>query len=153
MKKLVYSFVYAFRGIGHCLRRERNFRLHLTIALYVCLLAPYFALSRGEWAALILVFGLVPAAEAFNTAVERLVDLTSPQPHPLARAAKDVAAGAVLLCALTAVGVAVCLLTDPEGWQRMLADFEAHIWKPIALCASIPVAGWIVFRSYSTKND
>lgn len=153
MKKLLRGFGYAFRGLGLCLREERNFRIHIAVAVYVILLAPYFDLTRGEWAALILVMGLVLVAEAANTALERLVDLCSPKRHPLAGAAKDIAAGMVLLCAFTAVGVAVCLLTKPDGWQRMLVDFEAHIWKPIALFASVPVAGWLAFRSYSSKND
>lgn len=153
MKQFLRGFVFAFNGVKTCLLEERNFRVHLCVAGYVCLLAPYFNLSRGEWAILLLTIGMVLVAEAINTAIERLVDLASPSLHPLAKAAKDVAAGSVLLCGFVAVGVAIFLLTKPEGWQAMLQDFANHIWKPIALLASVPVLGWLAFRSYSSKND
>ena len=69
MRRFLKSFVYAGRGIWFCLRRERNFRFHLVAAVYVLSFAPLFSLSRGEWAALIAVVGLIPALEAVNTAV------------------------------------------------------------------------------------
>ena len=153
MKQFLRGFGFAFNGIKTCLLEERNFRVHLCVAVYVCLLAPYFNLTRGEWAILLLTIGLVLVCEAVNTAIERLVDLASPSLHPLAKAAKDVAAGSVLLCGLIAVGVAIFLLTKPEGWQAMLQDFSNHIWKLIALITSVPLLGWLAFRSYSSKND
>lgn len=74
------SFVYAGRGIWFCIRHERNFRIHMSAAIYVLLFAPYFSLTRGEWAALLAIIGLVTAAEAVNTAVEQTVNLAAPRP-------------------------------------------------------------------------
>lgn len=149
MNAFFRGFGYALSGIGHCLRRERNFRVHTAAGLYVLLLAPYFVRSRGEWAALILTIGLVMAAEAFNTALEVLVDGLSPNRCDAARVVKDVAAGAVLLCAAAAVGVAIALFARAEGWAAMGRDFTGQVWKPILLALSLPAAGWLVFRKYS----
>ncbi len=153
MMRFLRGFLYAFRGIGFCLTRERNFRFHVAAAVYVLLLAPYFLTSRMEWAILSLTIGAVCAAEAFNTAIEKAVDLHSTRPHPTARAAKDVAAGAVLLCALAAVGVGLAFFTRPQGWTALLQDFSARIYKPVLLLLSLPLAGWLVFRRYPSPPD
>lgn len=144
MRRFLKSFVYAGRGTWFCLRRERNFRFHLVAAVYVLSFAPLFSLSRGEWAALIAVVGLIPALEAVNTAVEQVVNLASPDRHPLARAAKDAAAAAVLLACLAALGIAVALFWRPETWSDILADWRQDLWKPVLLVLSLPLAGWFV---------
>ncbi|MGI6265264.1 MAG: diacylglycerol kinase family protein [Acutalibacteraceae bacterium] len=149
MKRALRGFWCALCGIGECLRREWHFRFHLATAFYVFCISPYFLRSPGEWAALVLTVGAVLAAEAINTAVERAVDLASPDKHPLAKAAKDAAAGAVLLCALTAIGVAVCLLTRAEGFAAMGLDFAAHPVKPVLLGLSLPPTAFLVFRKYN----
>ena len=66
-------------------------------------------ITRGEWVVVCLCIGLVISAELFNTAIERLVDLVSPQRHPLAGQVKDIAAGAVLVCALAAIAVGLII--------------------------------------------
>ena len=146
MKRLLMSFGYAFRGIGFCIVHERNMRVHLTAVCYVLAFSSFFPLSRGEYAVLFLCFGLVPALEAVNTAVENAVDLESPTHHPLARVAKDAAAGAVLLAALTAVGVAVFLFARPEGFQNLLAFFTAFPWAVIPLAAITALFVLFIFR-------
>ena len=69
----------------------------------------YFGISRGEWIAVVLCFGMVLAAEGFNSAIERLVNLVSPGRNPLAGDIKDVAAGAVLVCAIAAAVVGLII--------------------------------------------
>ena len=91
------SFGYALCGIGHCIRRERNFRIHLVAAAYVLALAAYLHITGARLALLFLTIGGVLALELVNTAAEALVDLVSPQRRPLAKIAKDTAAGAVLV--------------------------------------------------------
>jgi len=86
------------------LRTQPNARFHTLAAVLVIATGLYVNLSTIEWCLISLAIALVFAAEAFNTALEYLVDLTSPQPHPLAGKAKDAAAAAVLL---TAIGAAV----------------------------------------------
>jgi diacylglycerol kinase len=102
---LARSFRYAFAGLGYCLRTQRNFRIHTLAATLVTGAGVVLGLSWVEWAVLALTMTMVMAAEMVNTVVEAVVDLTSPTYHPLAKVAKDVAAGAVLLTALGAVVV------------------------------------------------
>jgi diacylglycerol kinase (ATP) len=97
------SFVYAFRGLALLFRTETNAQIHLSLLLLVTLAGWYFSVSTSEWLAILLCFGLVIGLEAVNTALEKLTDLVSPQRHPLAGQAKDIAAGAVLWAAILAV--------------------------------------------------
>ena len=138
------SFVYAGRGIWFCIRHERNFRIHMSAAIYVLLFAPYFSLTRGEWAALLAVVALVLAAEAVNTAVEQVVNLASPRRRTRARVAKDVAAGAVLLCAGAAVAVGFILFARWDVWTCILSDFRTNWWKPVLLLLSLPLSLWFI---------
>ena len=90
------SFLFAFRGLALA-GGERNFRLHLVSASVVVFLGFYAGVSRSEWIWLLLCTGGVISLELVNTALEKLTDLASPGLHPLAGAAKDLAAAAVLV--------------------------------------------------------
>ena len=144
--------MFAGRGVWFCIRHERNFRVYMAVAAYVLLLAPYFSLSRGEWAALLAVVALVLAAEAVNTAVEQVVNLASPRRRTRARVAKDVAAGAVLLCAAGALAAGLFLFLRPEAFAAMQADFLRCPWKPALLAASLPLAVWFVICGGRTRR-
>jgi len=119
---LLTSFRCASGGLLDVFRTQRNFRIHLTIAALALLLAAWLRLPHQEWASLILVIGTVLSTEVFNTSAEVLVDLTSPEYHPLAKRVKDVAAGAVLLAAMVAVIVGLLLL-GPPLWARLASLF------------------------------
>ena len=103
------SFYYALAGIVWLVRTQRNARIQLLLAITAVGLGLWLELSGPEWAVLALTIGAVLAAEAFNSAIEAAVDLASPEWHDLARVAKDVAAGGVLLLSMGAVGVGVAL--------------------------------------------
>ena len=153
MKSFLRSFRYAGRGLALCLR-ERNFRCHAAVFSYmVGYLAVYdwFQLTRGEWAALLLASAFVLVAEAVNTAVEVLVDLASPGQHPLAGKAKDIAAGAVLLCALLAVAVGVVILYQPEAFRKLYAYYKENPWMLLVLGVSLAVTG--AFILWPVKKD
>lgn len=109
----IASFRHAFAGVVHVVRTQVNARIHVTVAVAVVALGTWLCLPAGAWAVLVLCIGLVLAAEAFNTAVEAVVDLASPDIHPLARIAKDAAAGAVLITAIAAVVVGLLVLGPP----------------------------------------
>lgn len=111
-------FAHALRGIGHGLRTERNFRIHLAAAVLVFALAAWLELPAAEIAVLALTVGAVFAAELLNTAVENAVDLVTSDHHALAKRAKDTAAGSVLVTAIAAVVVGVCLF-GPPLWERL----------------------------------
>ena len=102
LRKRINSFCYAFKGIASLLKREHNAWIHCMAIVVVTLAGLYFGITRTEWCIVCLCFGMVLAAEGFNTAIERLVDLVSPDFHPVAGDVKDVAAGAVLICAIAA---------------------------------------------------
>jgi diacylglycerol kinase len=100
--RLVASFGFAFQGIVALLRTQANARIHFVATLAVIAAGCSFAITRMEWCAIAAAVGLVWTAEGLNTAIECVVDLVSPEMHPLAGRAKDIAAGAVLVAALIA---------------------------------------------------
>ena len=102
LNKRIKSFGYAFKGIASLIKKEYNAWIHCTAIVVVTLAGFYFDITPTEWCIVVICFGLVLAAEGFNTAIERLVDLVSPDYHPIAGDVKDVAAGAVLICAIAA---------------------------------------------------
>lgn len=102
LKKRMKSFGYAFKGIASLIGKEHNAWIHCTAIVLVTIAGFHFGITPTEWCIVVLCFGLVLAAEGFNTAIERLVDLVSPDFHPIAGDVKDVAAGAVLICAIAA---------------------------------------------------
>ncbi len=111
--RLARSFGYAFRGIGMMIRTQANARIHAGATLLAVGAGFWLGISRGEWCAVIAAIGLVWTAEGLNTALEAVVDLVSPDQHPLAGQAKDVAAGAVL-CAAAAAFVTGLLIFGPR---------------------------------------
>lgn len=105
------SFRDAFAGWGYILRSQRNAWIHSAITILVAAIGFWLKLRTLEWAVLVAAIGLVWVAELFNTGLETLVDLASPEIHPLAARAKDIAAAAVLTAAITAavIGLLVFL--------------------------------------------
>ena len=112
-RRLIEAFGYAGAGIGYLFRSQRNARIHLALTILAILLALWLKISAVAWAVLSLTIGLVFLAEALNTAIEAVVDLASPENHPLAKIAKDTAAGGVLIAAITAIVVALFLFLPP----------------------------------------
>jgi diacylglycerol kinase len=106
---LLSSFGYAFAGIRYCFRTQRNFRIHLAFTVAALVAGLYLGLSWAEWGVIAVMVVLVLAAEMVNTMIESLVDLVTTEYHPLAKVAKDVAAGIVLLSAIGSVVVGVMI--------------------------------------------
>lgn len=103
------SFGCAAEGILFAVRTQRNFRIQLLIAAAVFLVGRLLGLSRQEWILLLLTLMVVFLAELLNTALEFTTNLVEIRQHPVVRRAKDIAAGAVLVTALGAVGVGALL--------------------------------------------
>lgn len=140
------SFKYAFRGIVYCINNERNMRIHTAAALYVFAFSHFFEITRTGYAVLLLTFALVMAAELFNTVAEEITDMIAASYHPVARIIKDLAAGGVLMCALFAVGVGICLFWQPESFLRILRFFMDRPWRIAAFLASLIVAALYVIQ-------
>ena len=101
-KKLINCFKYAGEGIVSSFKSERNMKIHMFIMLIVILAGILLKLSAIEWIICVLLFGIVISAELFNTALETIVDMVSPEKNEKAKLAKDVSAGAVLVVAIGA---------------------------------------------------
>jgi undecaprenol kinase len=100
---LLRSFSFALTGIKTALWSERNMRIHFFVSLIVIGCSIFFSISKLEWLFVIVAIGGIFSLELVNTAIERLVDLVTEDYHPLAKQAKDLAAGAVFIYAITAV--------------------------------------------------
>jgi diacylglycerol kinase (ATP) len=100
------------------IRTQRNAWIHALITTLVVLLAFWLGLSVRDWAVLLLTIAMVWTAEFINTALEAVVDLASPQHHPLAKVGKDVGAAAVLIAALTSILIGLLIL-GPPLWEKV----------------------------------
>jgi diacylglycerol kinase len=107
------SFRYAFAGWWYVLRTQKNAWIHAVISFSVIAVAAWLRLSPRDWAVLILTIAMVWSAEFLNTALEAVVDLASPELHPLAKVGKDVGAAAVLIAALAAIIIGLLILGPP----------------------------------------
>ncbi|WBL13855.1 diacylglycerol kinase family protein [Sutcliffiella sp. NC1] len=93
----------------YVLKKERNIKIHIIIAIFMILLSLYLNISKIEWVVLFLIIGGMVVIEIINTAIENVVDLVTEDFHPLAKIAKDVAASAALVFAVVAVVVGIIL--------------------------------------------
>ena len=118
LSKLIAAFGFAFEGLWHVLRSQRNAQIHLLIGACAVALGAVLGLARWEWLILVLTITLVLTLETVNTALEAAVDAAIPEYHPLVKIAKDTAAGAVLIAAIGAVVVG-CLLFIPHLWALL----------------------------------
>ncbi len=118
MKKLIKSFGYALRGIGHAFKSESNMKIHLAITIIVIAGGFLLHISLSEWLVCIACFGLVFGAELMNTSIEKLVDIVSPEHNPKAGRVKDLAAGAVLVCVVFSVIIGIVIFA-PKIWHLL----------------------------------
>ncbi|MBE2199563.1 MAG: diacylglycerol kinase family protein [Anaerolinea sp.] len=112
------SFRYAFEGWWYVINTQHNAWIHALVSAVVLALGSWLRLPLRDWAVIILAMTAVWMAEFMNTALEALVDMVSPDPHPLAKVAKDVAAAAVLVGALGSIIIGL-LIMGPPLWQRL----------------------------------
>lgn len=125
MRNRLNSFKYAFSGIYDLFANTPNAKIHLAMALLVMIFGLLLEISMIEWCLCFLSIAVVLAAEAFNTSIEYLTDLVSPDYHELAGKTKDVAAGAVLL---TSIGAAIVglIIFLPKGWAWFSTYFSLY---------------------------
>jgi diacylglycerol kinase len=114
----IRSFSHAFAGLRHVLRTQKNAWIHTIATVTIISLALWLKIEPREFAILILTIGTVWTAEFINTALEAVVDLASPQNHPLAKVGKDVGAAAVLIAAISSVIIGLIIL-GPALLQKL----------------------------------
>ncbi|MDK3156869.1 diacylglycerol kinase [Kamptonema cortianum] len=134
-KRDVFSpFRVAFNGIVHTFRTQRHMRIHLYVTFATLLGAMFFQLRLREILILLFMITFVLVAEMFNSAIEATVDLASPQFHPLAKFAKDIAAGAVLITTIMAIVVGSLIALGDGQWERIRVSLSGEgIGLPVAV--------------------
>jgi len=110
IRRRIRSFKYAFAGVWTMLKTQHNAWIHAVATAAIIVMGLFFGISAGEWCWLVLAVMAVWTAEALNTALELLADVASPEFHPLVKAAKDVAAGAVLIAAIGSAVIGLLVL-------------------------------------------
>jgi diacylglycerol kinase len=113
IKSRFVSITNALNGLWHVLKSQQNAHLHLIATVIVILTGLWLGLSIANWVFLLLVIGMVWIAEFLNTALEAIVNLASPDQHPLAKVGKDVGAAAVLIAAIIALIIGIIILGPP----------------------------------------
>lgn len=117
-KARIRAIGYALEGWVYVLRTQANAWIHAAITILVLIAAFWLRLPARDWATLLLTIVMVWAAEFLNTAIESLIDLTSPEEHPLAKVGKDVGAAAVLIAALASILIGLLIL-GPPLWAKL----------------------------------
>lgn len=156
MKGLIKSFGYAFRGIWFAVQNERNMRVHITFMVYMYFFLcayDFFTVSKTQFAILFLANAAVLAAELFNTAIERAVDLAAKgERNETAKVAKDAAAGAVLVFAVFSVAVGIAILYQPAAFHAMFVYFKTHILSLSLFVLSLAIAFTFIFKGLPKKK-
>lgn len=120
------GFKYAIEGVVHVFRTQRHMRFHFLTMVLVLVVSLVFKLKREEVIVLLFTITLVLAAEMFNTAIEAVVDLVTQTYHPLAKFAKDIAAGAVLITTINALAVGFLLFPGGDRLKLLSSDLKLH---------------------------
>ncbi|WP_442595009.1 diacylglycerol kinase family protein [Neobacillus sp. D3-1R] len=107
--RMSQTFKFAIEGMITCVIQERNFRIHIFISILVIAAAILLSISKTEWILILIAIGGMMVLEMMNSAIERVVDLVTNEYHPLAKQAKDIAAGAVLIYALLSVIIGIMI--------------------------------------------
>ncbi|HWO97975.1 MAG TPA: diacylglycerol kinase family protein [Bacillus sp. (in: firmicutes)] len=110
-QRLAESFYYAIEGILYVIKNERNLQIHATVAILIIIAGCWFRISAYDWIIISITIGGVFSLELINTAIEKTVDLVTESRHPLAKIAKDAAAGAVLIYAIVSVIVGILIFS------------------------------------------
>lgn len=146
---LVRSFIYASKGFVWMLSHERNFRIHITCLIYMAfflLRYDFFVLSKVEAAILVLVSALVIGGEMINTGIEKADDAFTREKRYAIKVSKDVAAGAVLVFAISAVITGIILLYQPEAFVALFAHYKENPYKIALLLLSFVFAIIFIFK-------
>lgn len=154
--KFIKGFKYAGEGVINTIITERNMRVHLVCMIYmysILGLTDWFTLTRTDWALLFIANAVVMAGELINTAIESVVNLVSPDFHPLAKKAKDAAAGAVLVCAVFAVCIGLCVLFQKEAFISMFEYFKTHISMLVLFVISFIIACVFMLRGIPHRKE
>lgn len=146
---LLHSFLYAFKGFGWMVFNERNFRIHLTCVgymVYFLFRYDFFVLDKVEYAILIIAAALVIGSEMINSGIEKADDSVTRDTIHTIKISKDVAAGAVLVFAVTAVIIGVIFLWQPEAFRQLFNHFAEKPARLVLLGISFVISLLFIFK-------
>ncbi len=156
LKGLLKSFIYAFKGLGWMISHERNFRIHLTVLAfltYFLVRFDSFVLTGTQIAILVLASALVLASEMINTAIEKTNDAATKDRNNAVKVAKDVAAGAVLVFAISSVLVGVSILWQPDAFKSLYIHFAGNPLGIVLLVTAIIISLIFIFKFDFNKKE
>ena len=137
------SFGYAVKGIVRAVKTQQHMRIHLCFTFYVLLAGIITRLDSEQWAAVLICIGLVTAFECMNTALENACDAVDKSPNPLIGAAKDAAAGAVLICALISAVVGGIIFFRADKLRLASGFLLSHpVISTVIILLLVP---WMIF--------
>lgn len=145
VRSFARSFRYAASGIAFCVKNERNMRIHLTVSLYVLVFSAFYHLTGTQYILLLCAICMVLFAEAVNTSIEAVVNMNTQCYDSLARIAKDVAAGAVLICAVFAAVIGGILFLKPAVLMHIVDMLLHNIVMGGAFLLSLPLSVLFIF--------
>lgn len=132
--KFLKGFCCALRGIFYTLKNERHMRIHAVALVYVMFFSVFFNLSAEKYAILLLTGALVIVSEIINSAIESVVDICKNEYSIVAKIAKDMAAGAVLISAIFSVIIAILLFNDMSGYLNIFKFFFKYPFMLLFFC-------------------
>jgi len=152
---IIESFNFAFEGVIHVLRTQRNMRIHFLLAAGVLIAALAFGVEKLELIGLLIAISFVLVAEMMNSAVEAAVDVASTSFDPLAKLAKDVAAGAVLISAVNAVAVGYLVFSGQvaEESSRLLDKLSEAPAELTLIALVLTIALVIALKAFSGRGS
>lgn len=151
-KKLLSGFKYAFKGVLFCIKSCRNFRIHTVAVLVVLYFSRFYQLTKSDYAMLLVLFGMVLALEAVNSAIEQCCNAISADYSESIKFAKDAAAGAVLISAVAAVSVAAVTFWDVSVFKKIADYFAASFIRCLFLALSVIISLLYIFSGDIFKN-
>ncbi len=151
IKKLFFSFKYAFSGLVYCIKNCRNFRIHTVAAFFVLYLSKFYSFSAAEYSILFLVVASVISAECFNTSIEQVCDAVTTDFSKQIKTAKDTAAAAVFCIAIFAVVIALKLFIDFDVFNQIYVYYSSPL-KLIFLSVSVILSIIYIFYEDIFKN-
>lgn len=143
--KLFRSFKFALKGIIYTLKNERHMRIHVVASLCVFILSLFFNLSAEKYILLFLTIAMVMTAEMINSSIECVVDIFSKDYNSVAKAAKDMAAGAVLITAGFSVIIGMILFSDINSYVRMFNFFVSYPFSVLGLISFFVLSYFYIF--------
>lgn len=142
----IQSFKNSFNGIAICIKRERNFRLYLTLIVYAFILATIFKFEKIEFAILCVAGGSLLSAESLNTGIETGVDFAvRKKQHPMIKASKDTASAGVFIPAMAALAAATFLFWKPDKWNMLFTNLKSNPINILLLVFALSFLLWFPF--------